>query len=347
MDEIITKLAADRKLERVSTYRQMQGLSNQIWHLTSGQLTIDDFMLPPDSQVRALEPDEERWYTMRDGQRHALIIHRTNGIRKQVLPQSFTKCRLLILMLDQCSVGCAGVAHSAFQLRKLIYARFDKIHRIMNDLKGAEMEASVRGCFRKAKLWSAYLYGLNNRPYNSGAHFTLKKTLLNWFATSESIDSACFKKYVARIATAWNMPCDTPEEQQKIFDEVVLMKSFISKGGQPKISNWFSWNGKAHDEIKDFWPTRMVFESVLPEQADPDNSGNFETGAGSDPRAQLQQMLKSGGGINLAYKLMKTDLDMHVRILGCRKGMLGLVHRPDQVCETPIGRTCIQPTTLR
>ena len=59
----------------------------------------------------------------------------------------------------------------------------------------------------------------------------------------------------------------------------------------------------------------MVFECLLPPQADPDDAGNFETGGGSDPRAQLQQMLKSGGGINLAYKLMKTDLDIHVRIL--------------------------------
>ena len=59
----------------------------------------------------------------------------------------------------------------------------------------------------------------------------------------------------------------------------------------------------------------MVFESILAAQPDPDETGNFETGAGSDPRAQLQQMLKSGGGINLAYKLMKADLDMHVRIL--------------------------------
>ena len=75
-------------------------------------------------------------------------------------------------------VGCAGVAHSAFQLRKLIYARFDKIHRIMNDLKGAEMDATVRGCFRKANLWSSYLYGLNNRPFGTGAHFTLKKEYL-------------------------------------------------------------------------------------------------------------------------------------------------------------------------
>ena len=212
-------------------------------------------------------------------------------------------------MLDQCSIGCAGVAHTAFQLGKLIWAKFDKIHRIINDLKGAEMEASVRGCFRKAELWSAYLYGLNNRPFGSGAHFTLKNTLLNVFVSTQNIDSPHFKKYVFRIAQAWKMPCETREEQRAIFEAVATMKSFQSKGSQPKIANWFSWNSKAHDEMQDFWATKMVFEAVLDPQADPDDAGDFETGIGSDPRAQLQQMLKSGGGINLAYKLMKTALD--------------------------------------
>ena len=143
------------------------------------------------------------------GQRHARIHNIRDGSRKNVLPRDFILCRLLILMLDQCSIGCAGVAHTAFHLGKLIWAKFDKIHRIINDLKGAEMEASVRGCFRKAKVWSAYLYGLNNRPFGSGTHFTLKNTLLNVFVSTQSIDSPHFKKYVARIAQAWKMPCDT------------------------------------------------------------------------------------------------------------------------------------------
>ena len=213
-------------------------------------------------------------------------------------------------------------------------------------LKGAELEASARGCFRKPKLWSAYLYGLNNRPFGNGAHFTLKTEYLNRFFHSETIDSGVFKKYADRIAKAWDMPCDTPEERQSIFNEVVVMKSFQSKGGQPNNSNWISWNTKAHLEIRDFWATRMVFESVLAKQSDPDDSGNFETGAGSDPRAQLQQMLKSGGGINLAYKLMKTDLDTHVRILWvAEKACWDWYTRQIKKATQPKD-TCIQPKTL-
>ena len=53
MDAAIEHLAANRKLERVATYKQIQGLSNQIQHLTSGKLSIADFSMPrPDARGR-------------------------------------------------------------------------------------------------------------------------------------------------------------------------------------------------------------------------------------------------------------------------------------------------------
>ncbi len=35
---------------------------------------------------------------------------------------------------------------------------------------------------------------------------------------------------------------------------------------------------------------------------------------GKDPKAQLQAILKGGGGLGLAFKLMKSSLIQHVRI---------------------------------
>ena len=70
----------------------------------------------------------------------------------------------LVLGLDEGSIGTAGVAAAAFLQKKTVWARFDKIHRLIRDLKLAE-----NGCcnkvFAMSKLWSAYLYGLNNRPF--------------------------------------------------------------------------------------------------------------------------------------------------------------------------------------
>ncbi len=163
-------------------------------------------------------------------------------------------------------------------------------------------------------MWSAYLYGLNNRPFNSGANFTLKGRLLDLFKLRVTIESPVFVKHMCRIAKAWDLPCETAEERQVILDRVCSMRSFTTKRGQPKVSNWFAWNKCAHEQMDEFHATKMVFEDHLPEQPDPDACGSFETGS-RNPRKQLQQMLKQQGGLPLAYKLMREELHDHVVIM--------------------------------
>ena len=65
-----------------------------------------------------------------------------------------------------------GSAAAAFHI---IWAKFDKIHRVIRDLKLAE--ACCNKIFEKTKLWSTYLYGLNDRPFGSGSNHTLKSYL--------------------------------------------------------------------------------------------------------------------------------------------------------------------------
>eukprot|EP00959_Pyramimonas_sp_CCMP1952_P113807 2379338-Pyramimonas_sp.AAC.1 len=77
-------------------------------------------------------------------------------------------------MLDQGSIGATGAALSIFHQGKMIHARFDKIHRVIRDLKNAEKQC-MDSLFMVCKMWSAYLYGMDNRPFNSGANFTKKR----------------------------------------------------------------------------------------------------------------------------------------------------------------------------
>ena len=37
------------------------------------------------------------------------------------------------------------------------------------------------------------------------------------------------------------------------------LKSFRQKLGQPKVSNWFAWNGMAKDQMREFNATNCVF----------------------------------------------------------------------------------------
>ena len=123
-----------------------------------------------------------------------------------------------------------------------------------------------------------------------------------------------FQQYVARIGKDMNMPFDSRNEQLAIFYEVIQLTSFNNKLGQPKVSNWFAWNSMAKTQIREFNATKCISASSCIEDADHDEDGPFDS-ACKDPKAQLQAILKGGGGIDLAFKLMKTDLNKCVKIL--------------------------------
>ena len=85
----------------------------------------------------------------------------------------------------------------------------------------------------------------------------------------------------------------------------------------PKLSNWFAWNKCASEQLGEFFAGRMVYESQMHggAVADPCETGGFSLSAGVDPRAELQAILKGGGGLKLAYKLMKEGLYDHAKIM--------------------------------
>ena len=70
----------------------------------------------------------------------------------------------------------------------------------------------------------------------------------------------------------------------------------------------------AEEQIPEFEATKCIFGSIYSAEADPDEDGPFDLPT-RDPRAQLQAVLKGGGGIALAYRFMKSDLRRCVRIL--------------------------------
>ena len=110
------------------------------------------------------------------------------------------------------------------------------------------------------------------------------------------------------------MPCDSEEEQQLIYSEVLQLTSFTKQLGQPKVSNWFAWNGMAKTHIREFNAAKCIYASLCVKDADLDEDGPFDSVC-KDPKAQLQAILKGGGGVGLAFKLMKTDLNKCVKIL--------------------------------
>ena len=130
--------ALEMKLERVASYRQLQAYSNMIFQVTRGMLTLNDFHLPQSCCVRPVQHNEMRQSVQEGNIIVAYIRNNDTGERRVVLPQDVSRVRMLILGLDEGSVGTAGVAAAAFQQKKTVWAKFDKIHRIIRDLKLAE-----------------------------------------------------------------------------------------------------------------------------------------------------------------------------------------------------------------
>ena len=177
MDPELCRYAGRHKLDRVASYRQLQGYSNQLRVMSSCSippLTLSSFKLPESFNVRPVKANERRKTVQGHDQDVSYIVNTESGVRTRILPPQPIKVRLLTLELDQGSIGCAGAAFVMFYLRLMVMAKFDKIHRLIRDIKGAENNCCKK-IFTKAKLWSAYLYSINKRPFGKGGNATLKQ----------------------------------------------------------------------------------------------------------------------------------------------------------------------------
>ena len=129
------------------------GYSNQLHVLTKGALSLDDFRVPDTCSLDPVKPCEVRHSIASEGGvTISYIRDRRTGQDRPVLPPGINVVKTLVLGLDEGSIGAAGVAAAAFQQKANIWARFDKIHRVIRDLKLAE--ACCDKLFTKTKMWS-------------------------------------------------------------------------------------------------------------------------------------------------------------------------------------------------
>ena len=162
MPSHIALLCAERKLQRVAAWRQLQCLSNQIAILSNGTKNLDSFQLGNDVHVKAVPQDGLSVRVLRKGDPGgidtALIVRDT--VVMNVLPAGLSDVPLLVVGLDQGSIGAAGMAYAIHENDSMSHDKFDKFHRMIRDLKLSYAHC-CRGCFQKAQLYSSYLWSLN------------------------------------------------------------------------------------------------------------------------------------------------------------------------------------------
>jgi len=326
----IARLAAQGRLERVATFRQLQALSNVIRSLGHWQ-GLQDFVLPPGwGVVRAVQQDEVRVVREQAVFNQAQVVNRRTREVKPVVPVAALASldaalaatqgiNLLVLGLDQGSIGAAGCAFSD-SLEALVHCKWDKFHRVIRDIN-LEVEHTCHGLFLKVRLFTSYLWGINQKPYGTGLFGTEKKHILNVFLATCSIDTPVFRKYMPRIAACAGIPVHTRDEQQTLFNRLPdLARSWCQTLDISKLGRWFSWNGCADEQLGEFWVSKMLLEHYLEDMSDPDeNPVAFDDLLGASraktPQAELARLKAANGGLRLAYRLMSTSLWQYAKIL--------------------------------
>lgn len=178
LESQVETLAARRELERLKSYRFLQALSHQLHQLTGGNLDLTHLIPTSDLCLEPLKPGDSREFAG-DG----YLFFRADQV--DPIQQTLTdRVPVVSCLMDQGSTGCAATAWLQSQ-HSLFHASWDKIHRVVRDLK---LAASHTG-LSQVILMSSFVFTVNYKPFGSGAWFDEKQNALEAFLQSESFEA--------------------------------------------------------------------------------------------------------------------------------------------------------------
>jgi hypothetical protein len=207
MPDAICELVARRKHERWSSFRQLQAASNILAQASSHRISsIADFKLPTGVDLDPIRLDERRCVrATADGRKEVLYITQRPGepapssYRMEIAPDArLAEIKLLILGLDQGSCGAAGVGYGQEMHKSTMVARWDKLHRLMRDMR-LSLSHACQGIFLKTQLYSSHIFSINWKPMGTGLYGTLKRRLLDVFLQQTTMDRPWCQRYKVTI----------------------------------------------------------------------------------------------------------------------------------------------------
>ena len=318
---LVEALSRERKFQRVSSLRQLQAISHQI-RLLSRRFALDDFQCP--ANVRSVRPGEERIVLQDPEAEHRCLasIKTADGIVEPILPANvnwFQNLPLLVLQLDQGSVGAAGMAFAITALdqpARMVQVRWDSFHRAVRDVRLGLQRSNQ--AFLRAMLHSAYIWSMSYRPFGSGGFHQSKQRILEAFLATETVDS--FPPFVE----SWELIRDDlkmrpDSSMREVFDKLCDLETFRKKGTLPKMSRWFSWNQSAEENLGEFRAARVILKHAFREDGrlDPDDCDAqrqlSKAATGGSSKESLRKEFSTlkeqlGGGLKLAYHAMSLRL---------------------------------------
>ena len=184
MEAGIERLAAERKVDRVASYRLIQALSSQLKILTQNDVNMESFVVDESSYLglvlKPMSPDVLR-IVHRNGADdvNVFIRDKRSGEMKRVNALAgFEYAKFLTLQMDQGPVGMSAMSYMMSNA-SLIHCTWDPFHRVIRDMK-----LSMTKDLQQAVLTSSYVWSVNEKPFHQGGFHSDKKELLESFLES-------------------------------------------------------------------------------------------------------------------------------------------------------------------
>ena len=195
LDSHIERLAAQRKIDRLASYRFLQALSNQLKQLTDGAITLATFCHDGGSELglflKAMSCQELRLRESNaagDVTQIKVVNKQTQEIRVLKVPENLDDIKVLSIGLDQGPCGMGAAAFLQFNGVNMVNFYFDPYHRVIRDMKLDTVGVgpkSHRQKLQQALLCSTYIFSLSYRPFGGGGFFTDKQEILEHFMRTE------------------------------------------------------------------------------------------------------------------------------------------------------------------
>jgi hypothetical protein len=263
MTDRLRVLAQQQKLQRVSSHREWQALSHSLYQAT-GTVTLDSFEIPAGIQWQRVSGDNQRAVRSDEHVNTAFIFDRHTRSKVPVFPPSLTSDDLkdmlqLTVAMDSGSVGRAAAMFAVHKLGLNIYVVYDKIHRLIRDVKLAA-EKAAGGTLYRALLHICFVFSLNQRPFGSGEWFHKKRELLAFFMDTTTPDDDIFKNFADFIASDRGVTLESSDDREALFWSLAELPSFTRKGVAPKMMRWFSVHELWEERSREFYALKMILQ---------------------------------------------------------------------------------------
>eukprot|EP00438_Fugacium_kawagutii_P035086 Skav205139 [mRNA] locus=scaffold3411:179900:184204:- [translate_table: standard] len=304
LDTSLLDLAKGKKLTRLEGYREIKGLCSALEGIG---LRLQDFYVPSNLVLRPLcagelrlQGPDGRWYIHQEEDMQTTAVT-PDGVDLGSLPA-------LISLSDQGPSNTAALNFMLFSSQAiLMWALWDPYHRAWNDLKLALRRCKGRGW--RTVLELTLVCNINYGPFGSGTWFFKKKSKLQDFLTSQTVNGHAWNQMQPWIAQERRVPEPSNlEEANSMFEGLASMNSFNQKGPLIKLMRWFSFFESMVFFEGEFFATKLIMEHANQQNeqgsdAEVDEGTPLEKG-GDDDRKQLAALKKRKGTWKLAPSLI-------------------------------------------